>query len=96
MKKIEILMLAAALLVTASCNEKKESVMLSLLGGLMGVLLGLGISYGMCRYMNTDFRVSVDAIALGAGFSAGIGIIFGWAPARKASRLNPIDALRSA
>lgn len=73
-----------------------ESVMLSLLGGLMGVLLGLGISFGMCRYMNTDFRVSVDAIALGAGFSAGIGIIFGWAPARKASRLNPIDALRSA
>ena len=73
-----------------------ESVMLSLMGGLMGVIIGLGISFGMCRFMNTDFVVSADAIALGTGFSAGIGIIFGWAPARKASRLNPIDALRSA
>ena len=72
-----------------------ESVMLSLLGGLMGVIIGLSISFGMCRYMGTDFRISADAIILGAGFSAGIGIIFGWAPARKASRLNPIDALRS-
>ena len=72
-----------------------ESVMLSLLGGLMGVIIGLGISFGLCKYMDTKFYISVDAIVLGTGFSAGIGIIFGWAPARKASRLNPIDALRS-
>ena len=72
-----------------------ESVILSLLGGLMGVLIGLIISFSLCQYMNTKFYISVDAIALGTGFSAGIGIIFGWAPARKASRLDPIDALRS-
>lgn len=72
-----------------------ESVMLSLLGGLMGVIIGLGISFGLCKYMDTKFYISVDAIVLGTSFSAGIGIVFGWAPARKASRLNPIDALRS-
>jgi len=47
--------------------------------------------------MITDiaFRISWSAIALGVGFSASVGIIFGWTPARKASMLNPIDALRS-
>ena len=47
--------------------------------------------------MNTDITFSLNtfAIWLGVGFSAAVGIIFGWAPARKASRLNPIDALRS-
>ncbi len=41
------------------------------------------------------FFISTDAIVLGVTFSAAVGIIFGWAPARKASRLNPIDALRA-
>ena len=72
-----------------------ESFLLSLIGGLAGIALGLGLSAVLSNVMGTAFRISTDAIVLGFGFSAAIGIIFGWAPARKASRLNPIDALRS-
>ena len=72
-----------------------ESFLLSMIGGIAGVVLGLILSFGLCQLMDTGFAISVGAIALGAGFSAAVGILFGWAPARKASRLNPIDALRS-
>ena len=72
-----------------------ESFLLSLIGGLAGVALGLMPSFAMCKAMGTQFALSVGAIALGVGFSAAVGVLFGWAPARKASRLNPIDALRS-
>ena len=72
-----------------------ESFLLSLIGGLAGVALGLMLSFAMCRAMSAQFVLSVGAIALGVGFSAAVGVLFGWAPARKASRLNPIDALRS-
>ena len=72
-----------------------EAIILSLLGGVIGVVVGLGVSLAIC--MNTDITFSLNtfAIWLGVGFSAAVGIIFGWTPARKASRLNPIDALRS-
>ena len=72
-----------------------ESFLLSLIGGLLGVLLGLILSLIMCQMMGATFAINYEAIALGVGFSAAVGIIFGWAPARKASKLNPIDALRS-
>jgi len=72
-----------------------ESFMLSMIGGILGILIGLILSYTLCTMMDTSFVISMGAIALGAGFSAAVGIIFGWAPARKASKLNPIDALRS-
>ena len=72
-----------------------ESVVLSLIGGIIGVILGLLISVAAAALMDTDFVFSVSAVALGVGFSTAVGIIFGWAPARKASRLSPIDALRS-
>lgn len=72
-----------------------ESFLLSMIGGAAGIALGLGLSMFLCSMMSTDFLISVQAILLGFGFSAAVGIVFGWAPARKASRLNPIDALRS-
>ena len=72
-----------------------ESFLLSMIGGLLGVIFGLALSYGLCKALGTTFVLNVGAIILGVGFSAAVGIIFGWAPARKASRLNPIDALRA-
>ena len=71
-----------------------ESFLLSMIGGLAGVGLGLALSAVMCSVMGTRFTISYGAIGLGVGFSAAVGIIFGWSPARKASRLSPIDALR--
>ncbi|MBE5803123.1 MAG: FtsX-like permease family protein [Clostridiales bacterium] len=71
-----------------------ESFLLSMIGGVTGVVLGLIVSALMCSVMGTTFAISYGAIALGVGFSAAVGIIFGWSPARKASKLSPIDALR--
>ena len=71
-----------------------ESFLLSMLGGVAGVVLGIVLSALLCMAMGTDFTISYGAIALGVGFSAAVGIIFGWSPARKASKLSPIDALR--
>ena len=73
-----------------------ESFLLSMIGGLLGVVAGLGLSYALCHVLSTGFVLNTGAIVLGVGFSAAVGIIFGWAPARKASKLNPIDALRAA
>ena len=72
-----------------------ESFMLSMIGGLLGVLTGLILSAILCNVLGTSFVLNTGAIVLGVGFSAAVGIIFGWVPARKASRLNPIDALRA-
>ena len=72
-----------------------ESITLSVVGGLIGILVGLLIALVASKAMDMNFTLSTGAIALGVGFSAAVGIIFGWAPARRASRLNPIDALRS-
>ena len=72
-----------------------ESFLLSMIGGLLGVIFGLALSFGLCRLLGTGFVLNMGAVILGVGFSAAVGIIFGWAPARKASRLNPIDALRA-
>lgn len=72
-----------------------EALVLSLLGGIIGVILGLLISLAAAILLNTNFLFSPAAVALGIGFSTSVGLIFGWMPAKKASQLSPIDALRS-
>ena len=72
-----------------------EAIILSLIGGIIGVIVGLTVSFLICLSTDILFSFNTFAVALGVGFSAAVGIIFGWAPARKASNLNPIDALRS-
>jgi len=72
-----------------------EALTLSLIGGLLGIILGLGISLIGTFLMGTAFAISWGAIALGTGFSVAVGLIFGWTPAKKASNLKPIDALRT-
>ena len=72
-----------------------ESFLLSMIGGVAGVITGLGLSYALTNVLGTTFVLNVNAILLGVGFSAAVGILFGWAPARKASKLNPIDALKA-
>lgn len=72
-----------------------EAIMLSVLGGILGIVVGLAISFICGAVMDIAIPISWGAIGLGVGFSAAVGIIFGFAPAKKASELNPIDALRS-
>ena len=71
-----------------------EAVTLSVLGGLLGVLLGVGFSKLIERLFKWPIVVSPDAIIVAFAVAATIGIFFGFYPARKASRLDPIDALR--
>lgn len=72
-----------------------ESIFLSIFGGILGLALGLAIAYIASIYIGFSLVVSMSTVILAIGFSAVVGILFGFMPARKASRLNPIDALRS-
>jgi putative ABC transport system permease protein len=71
-----------------------ESVMLSLVGGAAGVLLGVGGSFFIGRALRWPMVMSVQAVLLAAVVSIAVGVFFGYYPARKASLLDPIDALR--
>ena len=71
-----------------------ESVLISFLGGGIGVLLGIGISRVVSGMGDWETVVSTQSILLAFGFSVAIGIFFGFYPANKAANLNPIDALR--
>lgn len=72
-----------------------ESITLSIFGGLIGIATGLLIAFAASKLMKIPFAISYMAIFIGVGFSTAVGIVFGWMPAKKASELNPIDALRS-
>ncbi len=71
-----------------------ESIMLTFTGGVIGILLGILTSFIISRLLGSLFIVSPSAIALAFVVSAAIGILFGWYPARKASEMQPIEALR--
>ncbi len=72
-----------------------ESIFLSLIGGATGLLVGVLIALLTSSFIGTEFSIAPSTIYIAIGFSAAVGILFGFMPARKASRLNPIDALRS-
>jgi putative ABC transport system permease protein len=71
-----------------------EAVVLCLLGGLVGVLLGGGGAVLLSRAYNWNAAISADSVILAFLFSAGVGIVFGVWPARRAAKLDPITALR--
>jgi putative ABC transport system permease protein len=71
-----------------------EAIALSVIGGLLGIALGLAASRVIAQKMNWPVLTPTDAIMMAFVFSAAVGIFFGFYPARKASRLDPIDALR--
>jgi len=71
-----------------------EAMVLSSLGGLVGVVIGLSATFFISKPLNLPFIVNPAVILLAFVFSAGVGVVFGFFPARKAARLDPIDALR--
>jgi putative ABC transport system permease protein len=71
-----------------------EAVMLTFAGGVIGMILGVGVSYVLSNSLSLVFTVSPASIGLAIGVSAGVGMLFGWYPAQKAANLQPIEALR--
>ncbi|WP_372776510.1 ABC transporter permease [Mangrovibacterium sp.] len=71
-----------------------ESILLSISGGVIGIMLGLLASYAVSTFMNWPVVIMMSAVIFSFLVCSAIGVFFGWYPARKAAALNPIDALR--
>ena len=71
-----------------------EAVVLSCIGGLIGIALAAGASAGIAALMGVPLLFDPGINLLSFAFSAGIGVVFGYMPARRAARLDPIEALR--
>jgi putative ABC transport system permease protein len=71
-----------------------ESVVMSLLGGLIGLALGFGGAALLGRLTGWSTATPIETVFIAVGFSASVGVFFGWYPARKAASLDPIQALR--
>ena len=72
-----------------------ESAALALVGGVLGVVLGVAVAWGICRFAGWPFAVSTTAVIVGVAVAAGVGVFFGLYPAYRAAKLDPIEALRS-
>jgi len=71
-----------------------EAVVLSMMGGLIGILFGVGLSRAIGGFSSFETNVTAFSIILSFGFSAAVGVFFGFYPARKAAMMDPIEALR--
>jgi putative ABC transport system permease protein len=71
-----------------------EAVVLSVFGGTVGIVLALAASYAAARALSLPFNIDYSIVVLAFVFSAAVGVLFGFFPARRAASLNPIDALR--
>jgi putative ABC transport system permease protein len=71
-----------------------EAVLLCLVGGLIGLTLGAGVSYTVSKLLGWPMYISPVIVLVAIAASASVGVVFGFVPARRASQLNPIDALR--
>lgn len=71
-----------------------ESIILTFAGGVIGMIVGIITSIIISKIVNLPFSISLNSVILAIGVSAAIGILFGWYPARRASNLEPIEALR--
>ena len=71
-----------------------EAVTLSLIGGVVGIVLGVGASLAIAELVGWRILIAPEAVLLAVAFAFAIGVFFGFYPARKAARLNPVEALR--
>ena len=71
-----------------------ESAVLSVAGGIVGALIGIGASYAICGAIGVPFVLGMEVVGLAFGVPAAVGVIFGFFPALRAARLDPIEALR--
>jgi putative ABC transport system permease protein len=71
-----------------------ESVVICTFGGLLGAAIGIGVAMGLSRIMGFATGIDTDMMLIAVSFAAGVGVFFGFYPAVRASRLDPIEALR--
>ena len=71
-----------------------ESAILTLLAGIIGIVVGIGLSNALCLLLKMKPIIRPGAVVFAAGISISVGIFFGLYPARKAAKMKPIDALR--
>ena len=71
-----------------------EGIVVTVAGGIVGIILGLTATYGITLFLTIPFVISLQSIGLALGVSAAVGLIFSYYPSQKAANLQPIEALR--